>query len=320
MGDRRYSQFSSVHENRKALTVILMGKVGAGKSGLGNSILGEKRFLSKPSTVGVTCTSELHSTVSEDGQILNVIDTPGLLDYSRKPEFLRKEVLNCMELAKDGLHAVLLVISVKARYSAEEKKSVDQLLESFGRKISDYMIIVFTGGDDLNEIGETFDAYLDSCPDELKEILETCGNRRVLFDNKTKDIVKKSEQLKLLLSLVNEVTKTNNGKPYTNELIAELKNEEAMLCEQTDVKTMKDYTEQGTSEYKEQIAKSQQMMDSTLKEGDKLELEIFKEKNARLQAELSTLSTQSALFQEELEKEKNKKNKKKIFGLVNVFW
>lgn len=50
-----------------------------------------------------------------------------------------------------------------------------------------------------------------------------CGNRRVLFDNKTKDEFKKDKQLEQLLFLVNEVVKNNGGKPYTDEIFAELK-------------------------------------------------------------------------------------------------
>ena len=43
----------------------------------------------------------------------------------------------------------------------------------------------------------------------------------MLFDNKTKNTAKKAEQLKQLLSLVDDVDKKNGGKPYTNELFVE---------------------------------------------------------------------------------------------------
>ena len=33
----------------------------------------------------------------------------------------------------------------------------------FGSKIFDYMIIVFTGGDDLEDNDETLENYLDAC-------------------------------------------------------------------------------------------------------------------------------------------------------------
>lgn len=57
----------------------------------------------------------------------------------------------------------------------------------------------------------------------LQEILNLCENRRVLFDNKTKDEAKREEQLQQLLSFVNMVIEKNCGQPYTDELFVELK-------------------------------------------------------------------------------------------------
>jgi len=50
-----------------------------------------------------------------------------------------------------------------------------------------------------------------------------CGNRCVLFDNKTKDKEKQSGQVQQLLSLVSLIVSQNGGQPYTDELFAELK-------------------------------------------------------------------------------------------------
>ncbi|PNX89228.1 AIG3, partial [Trifolium pratense] len=169
-------------------TLVLFGRTGNGKSSTGNSILGRKAFESRASSSGITTSCEMQTTTMNDGQIVNVIDSPGLFDCSVGIDFLGKEIVKCIDLAKDGIHAVIVVFSVRTRFTEEEENALRSVQTLFGRKIADYMIVVFTGGDELEENGQTLDSYLGGdCPEPLKEVLSLCGNRYVLFDNKTKD-------------------------------------------------------------------------------------------------------------------------------------
>ena len=107
----------------------------------------------------------------------NVNIIAGLFDFSAESEFVGREIVKCIDLAKDGIHAVLIVYSVRTRFSQEEEAALRSLQTLFGSKIVDYMIVVFTGGDELEDNDETLEDYLGrECPKPLQVTFRVVDN------------------------------------------------------------------------------------------------------------------------------------------------
>ncbi|GJN02860.1 hypothetical protein PR202_ga20249 [Eleusine coracana subsp. coracana] len=125
------------------VTLVLVEKVGTGKSATANSILGCDAFKSEYSYASVTETCQMWSTtLRDDGW---------LYDMNMSEEDVRKEIAKCMDMSKDGIHAMLMVFSAATRFTREDEDTINSIKVFFGEKILEHMILVFTHGDNVEE-------------------------------------------------------------------------------------------------------------------------------------------------------------------------
>ncbi|KAI4875590.1 hypothetical protein NFI96_019957 [Prochilodus magdalenae] len=185
------------------MRIVLLGNRHSGKSSAGNTILNREEFELKRTAQCV----KRHGEVA--GRHVTVVEAPGWwinIPVEENTELLNQDIILSVSLCSPGPHAVLLIKRVDTVFKRNYRDILEGYLNILTDTVWSHTIVLFTCGDCL---GDTpIEQLIESEGKELQWLVEKCGNRYHVFNNKNRS---DDTQVTELLEKIEEMVAANSG-------------------------------------------------------------------------------------------------------------
>ncbi|XP_010890053.2 GTPase IMAP family member 4 [Esox lucius] len=194
------------------LRIILIGEREAGKSAVGNAILGRGAF----DTVGVKTRTAVRRRGKVAGRQVTVVDTPGWEWFPSRGSSLeaRKEIIRGVSLCQPGPHVILLVVPLSFSFTQREHQAAVDHVEMLGEHAWGHTLVLFTvKGERLKDT--TLEEEVEES-EELEGLVKRCGGRCHALYGRTR---KGQDPVAELMEKLDDMWAKNRGELLSSDAI-----------------------------------------------------------------------------------------------------
>lgn len=123
----------------------------------------------------------------------------------------QQDLYRCLNMVSPGPHVLLLVLQI-GNFTQEDENSLEVIKKYLGQKSEEFIFTIFTRGDELSE---PFESYIEQCGGFIKQHIERCKGRYLVFNNKEES---DQSQVRDLLMKMESMVKENRGY-YSTDIL-----------------------------------------------------------------------------------------------------